>query len=94
MITAVGYHQRNCILELHRPKPTASAYVTDRDGKNDGIHVVVVDDNGEVTGIKGNVLEKHLDLSKALDAVSGTGSSEDLLQKLHRRFLRVRFCWI
>tara|TARA_R100000030_G_scaffold31777_1_gene23335 strand:- start:5599 stop:7800 length:2202 start_codon:yes stop_codon:yes gene_type:complete len=52
------------------PKPTASAYVTDRDGKNDGIHVVVVDDNGEVTGIKGNVLEKHLDLSKALDAVS------------------------
>ena len=38
------------------PRPVSNVYVTDRSGKNDGIHVVVVDDQGSVTGIKGNVL--------------------------------------
>ena len=34
------------------------------------MHVVVVDDSGSLTGIQGNILEKHLSLSKATDAVS------------------------
>ena len=52
------------------PRPTSSVFVTDRGGKNDGIHIVVVDDNGSISGIKGNLLESHLNLSKAGDAVS------------------------
>jgi len=52
------------------PKPISNGYVTDRSGKNDALHVVVVDDTGDVTGIQGNLLEKHLNLSKASDAVS------------------------
>ena len=52
------------------PKPTSSVYASDRAGEGDGIHVAVVDDLGVVTGIKGNVLEKHLSLSKAVDAVT------------------------
>ena len=52
------------------PKPITNGYVSDRSGKNDAIHVVVVDDTGDVTGIQGNLLEKHLNLSKASDAVS------------------------
>ena len=51
------------------PKPVTNSYVSDRDGKNDGIHIAVVDDLGEVTGITGNILETHLNLSKASDAV-------------------------
>ena len=47
------------------PKPTTSQYVSDRNGKNDGMHVVIVDDTGSVTGIKGNILEKNTFLSKA-----------------------------
>ena len=63
------------------PKPTSNGYVTDRDGKNDGIHVVVVDDNGSITGIKGNIIEKHLNLSKALDAVSDVNAPDKIYYK-------------
>ena len=52
------------------PRPVASNYVTQRNGKNDGIHVVVVDDTGSVTGIQGNILEKFTNLSKSVDATS------------------------
>ena len=52
------------------PRPISSNYVTDRNGKNDGIHIAVVDDDGSITGIKGNLLESHTNLSKAGDAVS------------------------
>ena len=52
------------------PKPISSNFVTERSGKNDGLHVVLVDDEGRLTGIKGNIIEKHLNLSKAKDAVS------------------------
>ena len=50
------------------PRPVDSNFVSSRSGKNDGIHVVVVDDDGSVTGVQGNILEKHTFLSKALDA--------------------------
>jgi len=56
------------------PRPTANNFVTTRNGYNDGIHVVVVDDKGSVTGIQGNILEKHISLSKALDTVSAVNS--------------------
>ncbi len=55
-------------------KPTDNSFVTDRQGKNDALHVVIVDDNGDVTGIKGNILEKHISLSKALDAQSSANA--------------------
>ena len=50
-------------------RPGTSNYASQRQGKNDGIHVVVVDDEGTVTGIQGNVLERHTFLSKASDAL-------------------------
>ena len=58
------------------PKPTSTNYTTSRKGKNDEMHVVVVDDDGTLTGVKGNILEKHLGLSKALDAVSDVNSPQ------------------
>ena len=63
------------------PKPTSNVYSTDRGGEGDGIHVAVVDDFGVVTGIKGNVLEKHLSLSKAVDAVSSVNSPQKTYYK-------------
>ena len=62
------------------PKPTTK-FVSDRGGEGDGIHVAVVDDFGVVTGIKGNVLEKHLSLSKAVDAVSSVNSPQKIYYK-------------
>jgi hypothetical protein len=48
-------------------RPSTSQYVNERNGRNDEIHIAVVDDTGVVTGIAGNILEKYLSLSKALD---------------------------
>jgi len=60
------------------PKPTSNRYSLERQGKNDGIHVVVVDDLGSITGNQGTILEKHLGLSKALDAVSAVNSPQKI----------------
>ena len=49
------------------PKPNTSQYAKERGGKNDEMHVVVVDDSGSITGIAGNILEKYTNLSKATD---------------------------
>ena len=58
------------------PKPVSNVYTTDRGGKNDGLHVVIVDDEGNVTGIKGNTLESHTFLSKAKDGVSNVNAPD------------------
>jgi len=50
------------------PRPRTSQYASERSGRNDELHVVVVDDTGAVTGITGNILEKYTNVSKALDA--------------------------
>ena len=63
------------------PKPGTSQYVADRQGRDDEIHVVVVDDTGTVTGIQGNLLERWLGLSKATDAVSAVNSPQKIWWK-------------
>tara|TARA_Y100001970_G_scaffold151350_1_gene185440 strand:- start:490 stop:2967 length:2478 start_codon:yes stop_codon:yes gene_type:complete len=63
------------------PKPSSNVYTTDRNGKGDGMHIVVVDDEGNVTGIKGNTLEKHTFLSKAKDGVSNVNAPEKVWYK-------------
>ena len=69
------------------PKPGTSVYTNDRQGKNDQLHIVVVDDTGDVTGIKGNILEKHVDLSKASDAVSNVNAPQKTYFKDYLRDL-------
>jgi hypothetical protein len=60
------------------PKPTTNQYVDQRQGYGDGLHVVVVDDTGEITGNTGTLLETHLSLSKAVDAVSAVNSPQKI----------------
>jgi len=55
-------------------RPGTSQYVTDRGGRFDEVHVVVIDGDGKVTGNAGTILEKHLGLSKAKDAEFSVGS--------------------
>ena len=55
-------------------RPGTSAYASARSSRHDEVHVVVIDDKGEVTGNAGTVLEKHLGLSKAKDAEFSAGS--------------------
>tara|TARA_R100001594_G_scaffold6270_1_gene18062 strand:+ start:1102 stop:3309 length:2208 start_codon:yes stop_codon:yes gene_type:complete len=60
------------------PKPTTNQYVLDRNGLNDALHVCIVDDLGDITGIQGNILEKHVSLSKAFDAISAVNSPQKI----------------
>ena len=58
------------------PRPTSNQYTLERQGSGDGMHVVVVDDLGTITGNQGTLLETHLGLSKALDSVSAVNSPQ------------------
>ena len=58
------------------PRPTSNQYTLERQGYGDGLHVVVVDDLGSITGNQGTILETHLGLSKALDSVSSVNSPQ------------------
>jgi len=53
--------------------PGTSAYVSTRSGANDEIHVVVVDEDGGISGVPGTVLESYSKLSKASDAKTPQG---------------------
>jgi hypothetical protein len=63
------------------PKPGTSQYAAERQSKSDEIHVVVIDDTGSVTGIQGNLLEKHIGLSKAIDSISAINSPQKIWWK-------------
>ena len=53
--------------------PGTSAYASARSGSGDEIHVVVIDEDGGVSGVPGTVLESYSKLSKASDAKSPQG---------------------
>ena len=57
------------------PRPTTSAWVEDRGGHNDLMHILILDGDGKITGTPGALLEKHLNVSKALDARSPQGDN-------------------
>jgi phage tail sheath protein FI len=55
--------------------PGTSPYATARSGSNDEIHVIVVDEDGVITGTRNTVLEVYQKLSKASDAKTPQGES-------------------
>ena len=55
--------------------PGTSAFVSDRNGANDEIHVVVIDEDGVISGEPGRVLETFSNLSKASDAKTPQGDT-------------------
>jgi hypothetical protein len=62
-------------------KPKTNDYSLQRNSLNDALHIVIVDDSGSVTGIQGNILEKHLNLSKARDSISAVNSPQKIWYK-------------
>ena len=63
------------------PKPGTSQFALERNSKSDEIHIVIIDDTGSVTGIQGNLLEKHIAISKALDSISSVNSPQKIWWK-------------
>jgi hypothetical protein len=63
------------------PKPTTNQYVAERNGDNDAIHIAIIDTTGSITGVQGNLIEKHLFLSKATDTISAVNSPQKIWWK-------------
>ena len=61
--------------DLVSKAPGTSPFVTQAGGSNDELHIVVVDEDGGITGTKGEVLEVFAALSKASDAKDEFGAS-------------------
>ena len=55
-------------------RPGTSEFATDRGARFDEMHIVVIDGEGKITGNAGTILEKHLNVSKATDALYSVGS--------------------
>lgn len=55
--------------------PSTSAYVANKNGTGDEMHVIVIDSGGSFTGIANTILEKYPFVSKASDAVNDDGST-------------------
>ena len=55
--------------------PSTSDYVASRGGSNDEFHLVIIDGNGQYTGVQDEVLAYHGFISKAKDAVDNAGDS-------------------
>ena len=55
--------------------PSTSAYVSDKTGSGDEMHIIVIDEDGKFTGTANTVLEKYAFVSKASDAINNDGSA-------------------
>ena len=57
--------------------PGTSTYASGRSsaGTTDELHVVVIDEDGDISGVPGTILEKYEDLSKASDAKDDFGAT-------------------
>ena len=60
--------------DLFDKAPGTSPFVQANGGSGDEIHVVVIDEDGQITGTKGDVLETFAAVSKASDAKTPQGS--------------------
>jgi len=57
------------------PRPSTSQYILERGGRNDEMHILVLDKDGKITGSPGSVLEKFLFVSKASNAKGPQGEN-------------------
>lgn len=65
--------------------PGTSPFATTRGGTNDTMHLVVVDEDGEWTNVKNQVLEVFEGISKASDARNEDGSTNYYVERLNRQ---------
>jgi len=83
-ITSLGITKLWKHHELVNGAPGTSTYVEGKGGTGDEIHVVVVDEDGDISGTKGQVLEVFESVSRATDAKTESGESNyfvDVIEK-------------
>jgi len=71
--------------DLFNKAPGTSTFVQARGGSGDELHVVVIDEDGEISGTKGEILEKFEAVSKASDGKSAQGDSNYYVDVIYRK---------
>ena len=71
--------------DLVRAAPGTSAYTEAKGGVGDEVHVVVADEDGDITGTKGQVLEVYEGVSRATDAKTESGESNYYIDVIERQ---------
>lgn len=64
--------------------PATSEYAEKRGGLNDEVHVVVIDEDGDFTGVPGSVLETYPYMSLASDAKNSNGSTNYIMDIINK----------
>lgn len=65
--------------------PGTSPYASDRSGSGDEIHVIVVDEDGDISGVPGTILESYSKLSKGADAKTPQGDTNYYVDVLYNK---------
>ena len=65
--------------------PVTSTYASNRSGVNDEMHIVVVDEDGGITGTAGEVLEVYDSVSKGSDAKTAQGDTNYYVDVLYNQ---------
>ena len=65
--------------------PGTSPYVSERSGSNDEIHIIVIDEDGGISGTAGTILEVFDSASKAADAKTPQGDSNYYVDVLYNK---------
>jgi len=65
--------------------PSTTTYASDKGGSNDELHIVVVDEDGGITGVAGSVLEKYEGLSQGSDAKNAQGGTNYYVDVLYNQ---------
>ena len=71
--------------------PTATVYGAAKGASVDEMHIIVIDEDGDITGTAGTVLEKFAGVSKAADATDSVGQSNYYGSVLNNRS---RYIWL
>ena len=71
--------------DLVRAAPGTSTYTLGKGGAGDELHVVVADEDGDITGTKGTVLEVYEGVSRATDAKTESGETNYFIDVIKQR---------
>ena len=84
-LTDVAFDRYWKYYDLVRAAPGTSTFVDEKGGAGDEIHIVVADEDGDITGTKGTVLEVYEGVSRATDAKTESGETNFFIDVIKQR---------
>ena len=84
-LTTVAFDRYWKYYDLVRAAPGTSTYTLGKGGAGDELHVVVADEDGDITGTKGSVLDFFEGVSRATDAKTESGETNYFIDVIKQR---------